>query len=233
MLHRVKSFQIRSIFWSLFSCIRTEYRDLLRKSPYSGIQFEYTKIRTRKNSVFGHFSRSAQCKKWRDLVIFRFIALFSLVDISMEKGINISKQYGFTHQLSHDEKMHVVTNKEQQDQVFRWVHECSEELIRRYILEIIISHVQKSLLKNTVPLYQQSTIFLIIHFCASTKFESCKIEQLFVRTLHDELQDKLAAIFTGAKEYSKYPLLIPYTSKQEIRGNFLSIYQFSMSLLNF
>ena len=47
--------------------------------------------------------------------MFRFIALFSLVDISMEKGINISKQYGFTHQLSHDEKMHVVTNKEQQD----------------------------------------------------------------------------------------------------------------------
>ena len=30
------------LFWSVFSCIRTEYR----------------KIRTRNNSVFGHFSRS-------------------------------------------------------------------------------------------------------------------------------------------------------------------------------
>ena len=31
--HCVKSFQIRSAFWSTFSCIRTEYGD--RKSPYS------------------------------------------------------------------------------------------------------------------------------------------------------------------------------------------------------
>ena len=29
------SVQIRSFFWSVFSRIRTEYRDLLRKSPYS------------------------------------------------------------------------------------------------------------------------------------------------------------------------------------------------------
>ena len=40
--HCVKSVQIRSYLWSVFSFIRTEYR----------------KIRTRNNSVFGHFSRS-------------------------------------------------------------------------------------------------------------------------------------------------------------------------------
>ena len=40
--HCLKSAQIRSFFWSVFSCIRTEFR----------------KIRTRKNYVFGHFSRS-------------------------------------------------------------------------------------------------------------------------------------------------------------------------------
>ena len=40
--HCVKSAQIWSFFWSVFSCIQTEYR----------------KIRTRKNSVFGYFSRS-------------------------------------------------------------------------------------------------------------------------------------------------------------------------------
>ena len=45
--HCVKSFQIRSYFWSVFSYIRTEYR----------------KIRTRNNSVFGHFSRSGSLKK--------------------------------------------------------------------------------------------------------------------------------------------------------------------------
>ena len=38
----VKSVKIRSYFWSVFSCIRIEYK----------------KIRTRNNSVFGHFSCS-------------------------------------------------------------------------------------------------------------------------------------------------------------------------------
>ena len=42
-IHFVKSVQIRSSFWSVFSCIR--------------IQSEYRKIRSRNNSVFGHISR--------------------------------------------------------------------------------------------------------------------------------------------------------------------------------
>ena len=42
MKHCVKNVQIRSSFWSLFSCIQSEYR----------------KRRTRNNSVFGHFSSS-------------------------------------------------------------------------------------------------------------------------------------------------------------------------------
>ena len=33
--HYVKSVQIRSFFWSVFSCIRTEYGELLHKSTYS------------------------------------------------------------------------------------------------------------------------------------------------------------------------------------------------------
>ena len=32
--HGVKSVQIWSFFWPVFSCVRTEYGDLLRKSPY-------------------------------------------------------------------------------------------------------------------------------------------------------------------------------------------------------
>ena len=39
--HCVKSIQIRSYFWYVFSCIQTEYR----------------KIRTRDNSVFGNFTQ--------------------------------------------------------------------------------------------------------------------------------------------------------------------------------
>ena len=55
-VHCVKSVQIRSVFWSVFPCIRTEYGDLLRK------------IRTRKNSVFGHFSHSGILKScaWKN-----------------------------------------------------------------------------------------------------------------------------------------------------------------------
>ena len=41
-------------FWSVFSCIRTEYGDILNLNILS----ECRKIRTRKNSLFGHFSRS-------------------------------------------------------------------------------------------------------------------------------------------------------------------------------
>ena len=43
----VKNIQIWSFFWSVFSCIRTEYR----------------KIRTRKNSTFGYFPRSGGNKE--------------------------------------------------------------------------------------------------------------------------------------------------------------------------
>ena len=45
--HCVKSVQIRSFFWSIYSCVQSEYR----------------KIRTRKNSAFGHFSRTCQISK--------------------------------------------------------------------------------------------------------------------------------------------------------------------------
>ena len=51
-LHCVKSVQIQSFFWSVFSCIRTECFVYLR------IQSDWGKIQTRKNSVLGQFSRS-------------------------------------------------------------------------------------------------------------------------------------------------------------------------------
>ena len=54
-LHCVKSVQIRSFFWSIFSRIRTGHGDFLVNLR---IQSECRKILTRKNSVFGHFSRS-------------------------------------------------------------------------------------------------------------------------------------------------------------------------------
>ena len=50
--HCVKGVQIRSYFWSVFSCIQSEYR----------------KMRTRNNSVFGHFSRNDIQRYIRNLV---------------------------------------------------------------------------------------------------------------------------------------------------------------------
>ena len=44
----VKSVQIRSYFWSVFACIQSEYR----------------KIRTKNDSVFGHFSGSVSLTKY-------------------------------------------------------------------------------------------------------------------------------------------------------------------------
>ena len=55
MLHCMKSIQSRSFFWSVFSCIRTEYRDLLGKSPYFLRIQENT---DQKKLRFGHFSRT-------------------------------------------------------------------------------------------------------------------------------------------------------------------------------
>ena len=56
--HYVKSVQIRSYFWFVFSCIRTEYGDLRSTGIKDTGKYEYRKIRTRNNSAFGHFSRS-------------------------------------------------------------------------------------------------------------------------------------------------------------------------------
>ena len=53
--HYVKCMQIRSFFWSVFSRILTDPK---RYEVSLRIQSECGKIRTRKNSVFGHFSRS-------------------------------------------------------------------------------------------------------------------------------------------------------------------------------
>ena len=54
-IYCVKSVQIRSFFWSVFSCIWTEYGYLTRKSPYSVQMRENT---DHKNSVLGQFSCS-------------------------------------------------------------------------------------------------------------------------------------------------------------------------------
>ena len=63
----VKSVQIRSYFWSVFSGISTEYGDLLR------IQSKFRKRRTRNNSVFWHF-----LKQWRLLQTSK-IEKFSII----------------------------------------------------------------------------------------------------------------------------------------------------------
>ena len=50
----MKSVQIRSFFWSVFSRIRTEYRDLRSKSPYL---VRIRETQTRKTSVLDTFHK--------------------------------------------------------------------------------------------------------------------------------------------------------------------------------
>ena len=54
--HCEKCVQTRTFFWSVFSRIRTEYGEIRSIFPYSVRMRENT---DRKNSEFGHFSRSA------------------------------------------------------------------------------------------------------------------------------------------------------------------------------
>ena len=64
--HCMKSVQIRSFFWSVFSHIRTEYGEIQSISRHSTsfrIQSECEKIWTRKNSIFVHLSRSVLLQK--------------------------------------------------------------------------------------------------------------------------------------------------------------------------
>ena len=62
--HCIEIVQLRSFFWSVFSRTRTEYGEILRSLR---IQSECGKIQTRKNSVFGHFSRSAKIINWKKI----------------------------------------------------------------------------------------------------------------------------------------------------------------------
>ena len=61
-VHCVKTDQIWSFFWSVFSLIWTEYGEISLR-----IQSECGKIQTRKNSVFEHFSRSGGAPKFREI----------------------------------------------------------------------------------------------------------------------------------------------------------------------
>ena len=72
--HCVKSVQIRSYFWSLFSCIWTEYR----------------KIRTGNNSLFGHFSRSASFKTFvKYIKIWVKVGTFFITYATQKKKFSI------------------------------------------------------------------------------------------------------------------------------------------------
>ena len=65
----VKSVQKRSYFWSVFSEVNLR------------IQSEYRKIRTRTNSVFGHFSRSDSYGKMNLLETYKTVNKFDMICI--------------------------------------------------------------------------------------------------------------------------------------------------------
>ena len=74
--HCVKSVQVGSYFWSAFSCIRTEYGEILSN---------YGKIRTRNNSVFGHFSSQLMYSVSGDNDLVRFHLWWIQIALKNEK----------------------------------------------------------------------------------------------------------------------------------------------------
>ena len=72
--HCVKSDQIRSFFWSLFSCIRTEYGKILRISPYSARMRGITD--QKKLRIWALFR---QCQWWHFWCLYLYFSVWSLV----------------------------------------------------------------------------------------------------------------------------------------------------------
>ena len=76
----MKSVQIRSFFWSVFSCIRTEYR----------------KIKTRKNSMFGRFSCSVLCyfsENLRPFPLMHCIRLLIMTSVTFLHSFSQNSRY--------------------------------------------------------------------------------------------------------------------------------------------
>ena len=70
--HCVKSVQIRSFFWSLFFRIRTEYKDILRISPYSVQMQENTD--QKKLRIWTHFTQ------WRYVVLYVMLRFYIVLN---------------------------------------------------------------------------------------------------------------------------------------------------------
>ena len=104
-LHCVKSVQIRSFFWSVFSCIQSEYR----------------KIRTRKNSVFGRFLRSGILRTvsiidfWQGLrYALYLLALYLSIIYLLERRLIQRNSLYFRNSYLHDlSRLHAGFNKHQ------------------------------------------------------------------------------------------------------------------------
>ena len=90
LLHCVKNVQIHNFFWSIFSSIPTEFRDLQRNLH---IQSEYRKILTRKNSTFGH---SAMEVLWVSLTKYPVTVKLNLLSKNGGKLLNC-KVLGIIH----------------------------------------------------------------------------------------------------------------------------------------
>ena len=74
--HCVKSVQLRSYFWSVFSCIPTEYGDLLCKSPYSvRIQENTDQRKPRIRTIFTQCRQKFSGSKLPVYVVYRLLLL--------------------------------------------------------------------------------------------------------------------------------------------------------------
>ena len=84
--HTVRKVSVCGVFWSVFFCIRTEYGEMLRISPYS---VQIRENADQKNSEYGHFSRSVPVNLFsiESLMSIKVIRYFSRLDITRSTSV--------------------------------------------------------------------------------------------------------------------------------------------------
>ena len=88
-----QKFRYSQLFWSVFSRIRTEYREKLRISPYS---VRMRKNTDQNNSEYGHFSRSEGCRRQPVKI---FIGAFMILVSATMMMIIIMMNFMIFHRL--------------------------------------------------------------------------------------------------------------------------------------
>ena len=172
LVHCVKNVQIRSFFWSIFSRIRTEYGETRSISPYS---VRMRQKRTRKNSAFGHFPRSGNCRSLKKILEISQ-DLFELKDgflraTTAQNAVNspnlLAKKFCGKAQFL--QKFGRFTRNSVETVLFYKISGTRNDLKLRYFTQYILLKVASYHIKNSMTLILSSGINVMIFWINKRK----------------------------------------------------------------